>query len=409
MNDEEIERRFQIGVRDLARAESARRPELPLITHAAQRRRRRSRVARSGVALACLAAIIGVGLVATSRASDSHRVSTSGLSTATSTAPPSPPQTKAPPTTTIPGPVRTLPWISTVVEPNTRDTFVHTLDATGVRNAPTCSLSDLLVTANLGGAGGAEYAAIKVRNHATHPCIVQGSPLVSFLDITGRSLGGYAPNQGTTDPKIVLLPGSWAAVGLTPVGADHCGGPNNDTYGGTTAAAIAFGIDTSATRIVRAGGDPPRTNGCPPSPAIGGHTGPFEPIPVSVTSALVLGPLNDGVVLDAPKQVRRGETASYSITLTNTSLNSLVLVADDCPLYRESIGSTASGTLLLNCGGSQGLIIQAGASVQFEMRLVVSAHQPLGPTTLRWQFIEPQDHALSSPVTVVDGTRATAP
>jgi Protein of unknown function (DUF4232) len=408
MSDDEIEREFQIGVRDLARAESARRPGLPLITHGAQRRRRRSRVARSGVAIAGLAALIGVGLVATSRASDSHRVSTSGLSTATSTAPPSPPPTKGTPTTTIPGPVRTLPWIGTVVEPNTRDTFAHTLDATGVRNAPTCTLGDLFVTAILGGAGGAEYAAIKVRNIATHPCIVQGSPVVRFLDGTGRSLGGYAPNRSVIDAKIVLLPGSWAAVGLTPVGADHCGGPNNDTYGGTTAAAIAFGIDASATRIVRAGGDPPRANGCPPSPVSSDHVGPFEPIPVSVTSALVLGPLSDGVVLDAPKQVRRGETVSYSITLANTSLNSLVLVADDCPLYRESIGSTASGTLLLNCG-SVGLLIQSGASVRFEMRLAVPADQPLGPTTLRWQFIEPQDRALSSPVTVVDGTRATAP
>jgi hypothetical protein len=394
MTDDELDGRLTRGTRDLARAESDRRPQLPTIERRARHRRHRSTIPRSTVALAGFAIVIGV--IVSTRSSGPERVITSG------------PSTSAAETTTVP-PTRVIPWISTEVEPDTRDTFAHTLDATGVHNAALCTLNDLFVTAIFGGAGGMESAGIKVRNQTTHACTVQGSPYVRFLDTAGRDVGEYTPARVATDAPIVLLPTSWAAVGFTPIGSDHCGGPNNDSYFGTTAAAIAFGIDPTATRVVHATGDQPRPNGCPPAIPPGNHTGSFEPIPLSSTSVIVLGPLHDGVVLNAPQQIRRGETASYSITLTNTSLNSLALVADDCPLYQESLGRTASSTLLLNCGGSPGMLIAPGTSVQFDMRLAVPADQPLGPTTLRWQSVEPQEPALSAQVTVVDNTTTATP
>ena len=303
---------------------------------------------------------------------------------------------------TIPraAPIRTLPWISTVVEPNTRDTFAHTLAATGVHGAPLCTLGDLLVTATFGGAGGTEYAGIRVRNQSTHPCVVRGSPYVGILDSAGRSLGAYTPHQSTADPAVVLVPTSWAMVGLTSLGPDHCGGPTNDARAGSTAAAIAFGIDASETRGVRAGGDQTSANGCGAFLEAGSYTGPFAPISTGVGPGdWRVGPLRDGFALDVPRRVRRGTVLSYSITLTNTSQSTYPLVSDDGPLYWQSLGTT-SNTLLLNCNGSEGLLIAWGSSMRFQMRLYVPADQPLGPATLRWQFIEPDLPAHFAQVTV---------
>ena len=80
------------------------------------------------------------------------------------------------------------------------------------------------------------------------PCSVHGSPYVEFLDSAGHVLGEYSAHAAATDPVVVLIPRSWAAVGLTPVGADHCGGPNNHERAGTTVAAITFGLFAGETR-----------------------------------------------------------------------------------------------------------------------------------------------------------------
>jgi hypothetical protein len=53
--------------------------------------------------------------------------------------------------------------------------------------------------------------------------------------------------------------------------------------------------------------------------------------------------------------------------------------------------------------GKDGLILQADEAVRFEMRLAVPADQPLGRSTLSWQYLEPAEPALTLPVTLVDG------
>jgi hypothetical protein len=402
MSDDDVEGRLEIGARELSRAEAEHRPPLEVVIRDAHRRRRRS-VARLGaVALVSVAATIGIVLVAASHASERHENSRPGISVAATAPSSTRPTTTTPPTSTgTSAPTRTLPWIGTVVEPNTRDAYRHTLDATGVHDAPRCALGDLTVTASFGGAGGAEYAGIRVRNRAEHSCFVQGSPYVGLLDVRGRDLGSYPPHQSATDAHVVLLPSSWAELGSTTIGADHCGGPNNDAQVGTTAAAIAFGLEAAETRVVRSDADQATANGCPPSIFSGTYAGSFEAIPDPSAHGSMYDALRDGVALDAPASVRRGETASFSVTVTNTTLNSLPLVDDNCPLYRESLGGTRSGTLLLNCTAA-GLIVAPGDRVRFEMRLAVPADQPLGSTTLRWQLVEPGEPALSTPVVVTE-------
>lgn len=357
------------------------------------------------VAVALLALVVGVGCDSAHHAA--RRLPTP-ITTVGTVAPPST-STEAPPRSTVftAAPVRTLPWVSTMVEPNTRDPFIHTLDAAGVHDAPRCTLDDLFVRATFGGAGGTEYAGIKVRNRAAHPCFVQGSPNIRFLDTRGRDLGGYAPQLRTTDLQVVLVPSSWAAVGLTPIGPDHCGGPNNDAQAGITTAAILFGLDAAEARVVRSDGDQPTANGCPPVPLSHLSNGAFEVIPIDVALDLTYAPLHDGVTLEPPLRVRRGETATYTITITNTS-NSFPLVGDGCPLYRQTLDALTSSALLLNCT-RPGLIIAPSTAVRFEMRLTVPPDQPLGATTLRWQFVEPEEPALSAQITVIDRTHSTPP
>jgi hypothetical protein len=276
--------------------------------------------------------------------------------------------------------------------------FRHTLDASGVQNAPGCTLDDLLVTADFGGAMGTLYATIDARNRTGHPCYVQGSPYVGFLDGAGRNLASFAPHLSASDPRVVLVPTSWARLGLTPVGTDNCRGPTGTAPPpGPPTSAIRFGLDSTSTRLVRV----PDPAGCPPSAS--GYAGAFQAIPVDQVYGTLYAPLRNGLALDTPNKVVRGQTLAYSITLTDTDLNTFALVGDGCPLYNVALGAAKSKTLLLNCS-SQGLLIAPTTTVRFKMRFAVPARQPLGPTTLTWQFVEPQEPALSAHVTVVNQT-----
>src|SRR5207244_3937048 len=124
--------------------------------------------------------------------------------------------------------------------------------------------------------------------------------------------------------------------------------------------------------------------------------------------SLSFAALRAGTVLDAPLSVRRGQVLQYSVTITNTGLNSLGLetntlsgpIDGNCPVYRQLLGPTASPSLLLNCG-KDGLILQPDEAVRFEMRFAVPADQPLGRSTLSWQYLEPAEPALTLPITVV--------
>jgi hypothetical protein len=397
VTDEPLEGRLEAGTRALATAESDRRPELSSIESRARRRPRRSSIARSVVAVVSVVALVGV--VAAAHDSIPKRVITNEPSTSGPAKGVSP--TNPTPTSHPIVPTRVLPWINKVVEPNTRDAFVHTLDASGVRGAPRCTLGDLDATLNFGGAGGAMYAGIKVRNVSPNACYVEGSPYVGFLDGAGHTAAAYSPGRRSSDAQIVLVPGSWARVGLTVVGPDSCGPGNGDLPPSANVTAIAFGIDANETRTVRPlPGSGYAVDGCPASVLAGEHTGPFEALKADNGSSLQLE-LPPRLTLEAPTRVRRGQTVSFSITLTGTSSNGFFLEDQDCPLYRVSLGATTSQNLLLNCGGREGLILQRGESARFDMRLTVPSDQPLGDATLRWQFIEPEHPALSSRVTVV--------
>jgi hypothetical protein len=293
-----------------------------------------------------------------------------------------------------------MPWISTTVAPNTRDTFAHTLDAAGVHNAPFCRLPALLVKASIDGAGGTQYLGVRVQNRSASPCVVDVSPYLRLLDLRGRGLDELLPQRSARDRPVTLVPTSWAVIYGIAVAPSVCG---------TNIAAITFGLDRNATRTVATSGTRPTIPGCGPSPGLTEDRS-FEPLYGAGSDTLMFAALGgDGVVLNLPRAVRRGATLAYSVTITNTEPNALALVTDEsdgvldgnCPIYRQSIGTLASPPLLLNCDTS-GLLIAPGAAVRFEMRIKVPVDQPLGHTTLRWQFREPEEPLLSATVLILD-------
>jgi hypothetical protein len=370
---------------------------MPSIESRARRRRRRSVIARSLAAVVSVAALVGFAAVA--HDSDPKRVITNEPSTSAPAKGVLP--TKPTPTSGPVVPTSVLPWINKVVEPNTRDAFAHTLDASGVRGAPKCGLGDLNATLSFGGAGGTMYAGIKVRNVSPNACYVEGSPYVGFLDNAGRTAAAYSPGNRATDARIVLVPGSWARVGLTSVGPDFCE-PGNSDPPDSAIVAVAFGIDANETRTVRPLPGSDAVDGCPASVLAGEHTGPFEALNADNGSSLQFEFESPRLTLEAPMSAHRGQVVSFSMTLTNTSSNGFMLEGQNCPLYQMSLGATVSEPLLLNCGGSEGIaLLGRGESVRFDMRLTVPSDQPLGETRLQWQFIEPEQPALSASVTVV--------
>jgi hypothetical protein len=302
-------------------------------------------------------------------------------------------------TTTSVAPSRVMPWISTTVAPNARDTFARTLDAAGVHNAPSCRLPALLVKASINGGLGTQYLGVRVQNRSQAPCVVEGSAYLRLLDLRGRSLDELLPQRSARDRPVTLVPTSWAVIYGIAVASSVCG---------TNIAAITFGLDRNATRTVATNDTRPTIHGCGPSPGLTENRA-FEPLYGAGSDTLMFAALRDGAVRNLPRAVRRGGTLAYSVTITNTDPNTLPLVTDDidgvldgnCPIYQQSLGAFAPSPLLLNCDTS-GLLIAPGTAVRFEMRINVPADQPLGRTTLRWQFKEPEEPLLSAPVLILE-------
>ena len=97
--------------------------------------------------------------------------------------------------------------------------------------------------------------------------------------------------------------------------------------------------------------------------------------------------------------MRRGSVLHYALRLSTTTEG---FTADSqSPLYEQQLASAPStgGTYLLR---ADPLVHLVGAqAVDYRMELRVPPNAPLGPTTLRWQFLEPALPALTAPVTIV--------
>jgi hypothetical protein len=87
------------------------------------------------------------------------------------------------------------------------------------------------------------------------------------------------------------------------------------------------------------------------------------------------------VTIDAPREVRRGDELSYTVTLQNPSDETLEL--DPCPVYTHGLPGLQGG-YHLNCQIDS---VDPHSAVTFSMRYTVPTSAPVGATKLTWQAI----------------------
>lgn len=85
--------------------------------------------------------------------------------------------------------------------------------------------------------------------------------------------------------------------------------------------------------------------------------------------------------IEAPRQVRRGETLEYEVSILNSSPRPFAL--RPCPVYTQRLGAEAT-THRLNCAVRT---IPAHRSVRFRMSLAVPETMPLGKARLTWTAV----------------------
>jgi len=265
-------------------------------------------------------------------------------------------------------------------------------------NVAACRAVDL-VAGHVDAQAGAGWWGGGVR-FTTHglPCLLHGHVGLRFIDTAGHEIVRSVPTAAGTERD-------WAVLGEAQVDW----GWGNWCVPGLTLGSIVVVLPDDPTPIV-ARIDPSLPVGArcsvPNAPTIV-SAGPVRPWPVPVVS-VTAPPASLAVRIDAPPVAVAGDTLRYVVTLTNLTSGTHAL--DPCPSYIESLGGHALPTPappsnwptfkpwspivpyagnakeshLLNCGTS--LLIVAGASISFEMRLAVPADE-VGSDALRWQVI----------------------
>lgn len=301
--------------------------------------------------------------------------------------------------------VHTFPWLDQKAAFNSRPDTAHTL-TTSLRSAPPCHLADLGFAPQLGAAGGAVYLDIELHNISLAACRLRGVLKVALVDDAGEvwqstGRGRVVMTDGQPEQTIVLVPNSWARNGSIPVDSS-CGGAHL-----TTRIRVSLPADTAVHWIpFRIGGHDPTLCDPPGTP-----TATVRPRPgdLQAVTLLAIPPATSGTGygsvlllkshLEVPPTVRRGSVLRYTLRLSTT--DEAFTPDGQSPLYAQRLEAApaAGGTFLLRAAP---LVHLVGAqAVDYRIELAVPADAPLGPTTLRWQFLEPSLPALTAPVTIV--------
>lgn len=373
-------------------------PPLDQLRREISRAHRRRRALVAGSAAAMVAALVATGTVLIGPADTPAVVGTVPSGTRTSTGP----------TTSIPPPTvaATVPWSNSPARPNSRAETGYTLP-TSLQDAPRCRADQLQLVPQLGTGAGTQYAALDVHNVGSAACAVSGRPTLELLDAIGRvwQSDTTAPASTTATP-VVLLPNSWASTGSLAVADLTCGGDRTTTLrvtmpGEHASRTFAFPVGAPTHPDACAGGqqaDRPHPGGL----VVPSFTTKDQP----AESFAALRAFT--VTLDAPGSVRAGSTLQYSALLRNTTAATAGIGASPCPLYDQRVAATptAGGTYVLSCQpadrqqGHPGTQAPPGQAIRFLMRLRIPADAPLGPTTLTWRLVEPDEPAVTANLTI---------
>ncbi|HVC78083.1 MAG TPA: hypothetical protein VND96_16350 [Candidatus Micrarchaeaceae archaeon] len=344
----------------------ARQRVLAGVSHAAWRRARRWQAAASVVALLLAAAIVATLLVAREN------------------------QRSAPGNK----PVGVIPWVPLPAQlqaPVVPSPSPSPLPS----GTPPCTAAQLQVNVwGGGGAGGHILTSFGFAGRGPGACFVNGTPMVSLFDRSGRLLpfkanGSFFPSE-TTGPVLIEpgpLPdpnsGTGLKYGQAQVTIDW------DTQPETCPSS---GVQVGVAKITLPGGVYALTVTIPSEPeaytCLGLGVGTFQG-PVPVVEEPPTPPL-PAVTLKAPSSVRAGRVLVYQVTLTNHTLQPVDLVAN-CPSYGEQLFASHPSQppgikpmFQLNCAPA-GTVLPT-ASLTFEMRLAVPGDDTPGTYTLVWML-----------------------
>jgi hypothetical protein len=255
-----------------------------------------------------------------------------------------------------------------------------------------CQAADLRAAFGRGnGAGGHLISSFYVTNHSPSPCIVRGYPRMELLLENGTAIDSPQRdgNPGPADsPVAVLLAASTAAqpgeAGTFPLGSaavifewGYCPGPQPAVS--RIRLTLPDGQGT-LTFPARSDVDQLRSSRCD-APGHGLTVGPFQMTGgYTASGASVRGSLN------LPQRVQAGQPLRYTVTLTNTSTQPVVL--DPCPSYIEILGQKIVwASYQLNCAAARP--IPPGGSLTFAMQLDLPASLPAGAQGVRWVLQTP--------------------
>jgi hypothetical protein len=294
--------------------------------------------------------------------------------------------------------VHTFAWWDHPTAFNSRWQDGYTLSTT-LTSARRCRLDDLDLVADAGPGLGTMYGGLALHNVSATACELQGSPRIELVDAQGVvRQSSSSPDAGFSPKAVVLVPNSWARTeGAWPIGPT-CAGTGNTTTVRVSLPGQAASRDIPWVSGTQEAVDCPASiNYRPRLHQLG--AGPFAAIPTEPDNTGDLGAVAElGPSLHVPLTVRRGAVLRYQLLLTASGANGGGVDDQVCPLYAVGVAGLGA-TYELRCDDTVNLT--AGQAVAYDLQVQVPADAPLGPSRLRFQFLEPQLAPITAPITVV--------
>ncbi|MEA3183671.1 MAG: hypothetical protein QOJ74_148 [Ilumatobacteraceae bacterium] len=293
-------------------------------------------------------------------------------------------------------PPQRIDFLNQPAAPHERVQFAVTLPST-LTSATPCTIDQLDVVPTTEGAMGTTYGVLNVRNKSDQACEVLGVPNVAFLDEAGNIVQSTDPtllgSTGSATP-VVLEKDSWATSLLGAIASNVCGGNES--------SQVRLTIDAKSVVVPFAVGRPIDPQQCDPS-----NTQTPGPVLLAAQPFEAVQPTTDApnpfanlqVTIEAPATVKAGDVLRYDLVVTAPT-DTAVLPNDACPIYTETLGAAALGQYLLDCTGTEGILIAPGETVRFHIELPIPADAATGPATLTWIPVEPVGSPVTGTVTI---------
>ncbi len=267
-----------------------------------------------------------------------------------------------------------VPWVDRQGTPNSLASSVHA--------GRPCTAADLVIEVGRTGAfHGEATQELELRNHAADACYLAGVPQSQLADVsaqTGVDSGRFATQ------RVDLAAGQSALLIVgAPVGCPASANP----------------ILSAKLSMTLPNGDVMPVQGARINTECGAAN-------VMEFNAITLPPASPGPLsnlrpaVNAPQSAARGTVLTFHVTIHNASATSIDY--SPCPSYTEGISNNAGPilqrTLLLNCSAASS--IGPGATLVYEMKLLLPSSMSPGATKLFWRLEVPDGQSAGAVISI---------